>query len=383
MHAHPPTPEHKLKHRFQPIHGTFFFSFHPVCGCERAFLFVTAYSTDVLFTLSIRFFRCVSENGQMLCVHTHAHTCTQHNYSVCTTRSFQTQSLSLLHGRFMRHLSITEMPNTHTHTSFHSRLFDVCVHTLGSMVYKLGCVNFSLHQAIEGCLKGITIYITKGARIHATPSDKWIAVAAFSALSLPLLYEFTMVTLAVRSTHAQNYHQFHFIYACSEWERKSNRNGSIDCVQYTLVYSILCIVYKPNRLPIAIRFVCIVSLHGIIISALCDTLVVSRYVYTLRCCYFGRDIHSMYVYASIFIECTHNIWTMEWWNDVSSLSLRFVLASFSLTCGSVFDIHIHSHMIMWEYTSHAHAYRGSVWCFFFLLGCIGAHTLAHAVRSGT
>lgn len=99
-----------------------------------------------------------------MCTYTYA--IHAHNYSMHYSQCFQTQSLSLLHGRFMRHLSITEMPNT---TCTHSRRSYVCVHTLGS-IYKLGCVNFSLHQTIEGCLKGITIYYERSTHTHtATP----------------------------------------------------------------------------------------------------------------------------------------------------------------------------------------------------------------------
>lgn len=158
-----------------------------------------------------------------MCTYTYA--IHAHNYSMHYSQCFQTQSLSLLHGRFMRHLSITEMPNT---TCTHLRRSYVCVHTLGS-IYKLGCVNFSLHQTIEGCLKGITIYYERSTHTHShtTPSDKWIAVA-YSMHSLPLLYNLRWLLwpCSCSCMPLQNYtNPILFMHAPSGRDGKSNRNG--------------------------------------------------------------------------------------------------------------------------------------------------------------
>lgn len=154
---------------------------------------------------------CEWKRSDVMCTYTYA--IHAHNYSMHYSQCFQTQSLSLLHGRFMRHLSITEMPNT---TCTHSRRSYVCVHTLGS-IYKLGCVNFSLHQTIEGCLKGITIYYERSTLTQSHRSIwQMNCSGVFNAI------QFTMVTLAMLMLMhaAAKLHQSNFIYACSEWERR-------------------------------------------------------------------------------------------------------------------------------------------------------------------
>lgn len=97
--------------------------------------------------------------------------------------SFETPSLSLslLHGRFMRHLSITEMPNSmHTHSQRSIRMCTYFICTLGFIHIRVRQFFITLND-----WRLLERHIDIIQRAHRVPFDKWIAVG-FSVVIAPI-----------------------------------------------------------------------------------------------------------------------------------------------------------------------------------------------------